>query len=193
MASYTISPLAYTKLVFHAAKWPSDSVTGLLVGTFDQKTKKGDIEDVIPLLHHWTELSMAMEAGLQLVEVYVKSKSQSFLGLYVANAGLEDASIPSSTSIVADALVKELGQAVVLVVDNSKLGSTSESPLLPFLSTSSFTSSTPSPAALVLTSPSIVATALEGIKSGKHIAVGDFDEHAEDLTVDWLVNGAIKA
>lgn len=72
MASYSISPLAYLKVILHAAKWHG-TVTGLLVGTFDSTTKAAVIQDAIPLLHHWTDLSPMMEAGLQLVRLTLGS------------------------------------------------------------------------------------------------------------------------
>lgn len=65
MTSYSISPLAYLKVILHAAKYPSSTCVGLLVGTLSNNTVS--VQDAIPLLHHWTELSPMMEAGLQLV------------------------------------------------------------------------------------------------------------------------------
>lgn len=49
-------------------------------------------------------------------EIHVRSKGQVFVGVYVANAGLEDVSIPTPVAAVADALRKEVPQALVLVV-----------------------------------------------------------------------------
>jgi hypothetical protein len=48
--------------------------------------------------------------------VYAKGKGQVFVGLYVANRGIEDTSLPTATMRVADALKRELPQAFVLVV-----------------------------------------------------------------------------
>lgn len=68
--AYTLSTLAYVKVLLHAAKYPSSTVVGIFTG------EKGtnQISNVIPLLHHWAELSPMMEAGLQLV------RSPSFFG-----------------------------------------------------------------------------------------------------------------
>lgn len=65
MANYFISPLAYLKVILHASKFPYATVTGLLLGT--QTAGVVTISDAVPLLHHWTDLSPMMEAGLQLV------------------------------------------------------------------------------------------------------------------------------
>lgn len=72
MASYSISPLAYLKVILHAAKYPSSTCVGLLVGTHDASSNLVSVQDAIPLLHHWTELSPMMEAGLQLVRLALK-------------------------------------------------------------------------------------------------------------------------
>jgi len=66
-STYTLSPLGYLKAIAHCAKYPASTVVGLLVGTTSPTNSQVLIEDAIPLLHHWTSLSMALEAGLQLV------------------------------------------------------------------------------------------------------------------------------
>lgn len=72
MTSYSISPLAYLKLMLHSAKYPANRTVGLLIGRSlptespSSKTIVG-IEDAIPLVHNWTDLSPMTEAALQLV------------------------------------------------------------------------------------------------------------------------------
>lgn len=66
MTHYSISPLAYLKIILHAAKHPAATIVGILVGT-NEKDSSVFVVDVIPLLHHWSSLSCMMEAGLELV------------------------------------------------------------------------------------------------------------------------------
>lgn len=75
--SYTLEPLAYFKAILHAAKHPSATTIGLLVGQFDNQSKTILVQDAIPLLHHWTDLSPMMEVALQLVS------SLPFAGCFV--------------------------------------------------------------------------------------------------------------
>lgn len=65
MVSYSIQHKAYVKIFLHAAKHPHKQVNGVLVG----KLVSGVVivQDVVPLLHHWTSLSPMMEIGLDLV------------------------------------------------------------------------------------------------------------------------------
>lgn len=68
MSTYSLSALAYTKIILHAAKFPSSRCIGLLVGPPPtSSTESATVQDAIPLLHHWADLSMAMEAALQFV------------------------------------------------------------------------------------------------------------------------------
>jgi hypothetical protein len=55
----------------------------------------------IPLLHHWTALSFAIELGLTLVEEYAAYKGYALAGLYFANEG-----IGSETCAVPELLKK---------------------------------------------------------------------------------------
>lgn len=62
-----LSERAYRKLMLHAAKYPSATVVGVLVGKHGTTV---DVDDVIPLAHHWTQLSPMTEAGLAMVRVH---------------------------------------------------------------------------------------------------------------------------
>jgi len=150
-STYTLSPLGYLKLLAHSAKYPASTVAGLLLGSLSSPSQV-TIEDAIPLLHHWTSLSMALEAGLQLVsppspsnppthpslsempavgpaltcsgccsqaEVYAKSQVWVIVGLYVANAGLEEVGVPVTLGPAVEALRANCPQGCVLVVSSS--------------------------------------------------------------------------
>ena len=70
MTTYRISTKAYTKAAFHAAKYPSRPVNGVFLG---RSTSDGvEIEDSVPLSHHWTSLSPLMEIGLSLVSDHLR-------------------------------------------------------------------------------------------------------------------------
>lgn len=62
--TYTISHVAYLKMILHSAKHPGQ-VNGVLLG--QKNGSEVVVSDTIPLLHHWTSLSPMMEIGLDLV------------------------------------------------------------------------------------------------------------------------------
>ncbi|TNY21059.1 hypothetical protein DMC30DRAFT_416358 [Rhodotorula diobovata] len=199
MPSYSVSPLAYLKLVLHAAAYPSSTVVGVLLGTVvDRSTGAVTVTDAVPLLHHWSDLSPAMEAGLALAETFARQQGAALVGLYVANERLGDMRVPHGVQRAADAVRSQCAEAIVLVVDNEKLAS-GEPAIVPHLPSSSssskppttWQSSTLSSAKLTLSDPSIPTKALAAVRAGQPGLVGDFDAHLEDVTVDWLRNARI--
>ncbi|KDE08456.1 hypothetical protein MVLG_01238 [Microbotryum lychnidis-dioicae p1A1 Lamole] len=199
--SYTLSPLAYLKLVLHASKYTSCSVCGLLVGSTSSSSSSAltTITDIIPLLHQWTTLSPMMEAALQMADLHLQSKrtETTFVGLYLANSRLSDLSIPPTLQLVADKLRSRFPSAVVLVVDNEHLDSTTQLPLLAHTYSPSSKSYNPLPpssssSSLILSDPSILSTTLTRVQQGDSTLIGDFDDHLADPSVDWLTNPRVS-
>ena len=65
--NYRLNDLAYTKVIFHALKYPDKTVNGLLLGHRPAPDALIEIVDAVPLQHHWTNLSPMMEVGLGMV------------------------------------------------------------------------------------------------------------------------------
>ncbi|GAA5864513.1 hypothetical protein JCM3774_005151 [Rhodotorula dairenensis] len=188
----SVSPLAYLKVVLHAAKYPANTVVGLLVGTVDATSSTCTVSDAIPLVHAWTDLAPMTEAALQLAQIYADQQGLVFLGLYVANERLNDLAIPHGAQRIADALHKERPQAFVLVVDNAKLAAP-EAALLPYTCSKSGTwsATTLSFAKISLVDSSIPEKALAVARQGRYADLGDFDDYLSDASVDWLRNPQI--
>ncbi|GAA5908242.1 ER membrane protein complex subunit 8/9 family protein [Sporobolomyces salmoneus] len=189
MSNYTLSTRASELLILHAAKHPTQTVCGLLVGS-----SSNSISDAIPLLHHWTELSAMMEVALQLAESSVKQQGKEILGLYIVNSRIGDMSVPLGLGKVADSIERENKNAVVLMIDNEKLNSDQ----LPFLLCSKHSSRsiwTHSPSAslnLDLDPSALNASIRNHLESNRQNLVGDFDDHLEDASIDWLTNSKLS-
>ncbi|KAI5122254.1 hypothetical protein M0805_007119 [Coniferiporia weirii] len=197
MIAYSVSQKAYAKVIFHAAKYPHKQVNGVLLG----KESSGAIEisDAIPLLHHWTSLSPSMEIGLDLARNYAQSNKLDIVGYYQASEYLDDTALAPVGEKVAETIKKSFSQAVAFVVDGLKLAA-GEPALVPYFPQG--TSSSWRPASQVadappfsaasnfrLTPPSAAARVLELIRDSKmHQKLGDFDDHLEDVSIDWLRN-----
>ena len=63
--SLTAEQLPLIKLLLHAAKHPSSSVSGLLLGSASDSVVS--VSDVIPLFHNSTQLAMPTEMALTQV------------------------------------------------------------------------------------------------------------------------------
>ncbi|KAH8113065.1 hypothetical protein DFH11DRAFT_1857281 [Phellopilus nigrolimitatus] len=197
MTTYTVSQRAYAKIAFHVAKYPHRPVNGVLLG----KDVSGNIEfiDAIPLLHHWTSLSPSMEIGLDLARNHALSLDLQVAGYYQATENLDDTALAPVGEKVAETIKRTFPQAVAFVVDGSRLAA-GEPALVPYLPQGN--SSSWRPAArnedvqpfsatshFKLAPPSASTHVLELIRDSKmHQKLGDFDDHLEDVSIDWLRN-----
>ncbi|KAJ6621857.1 hypothetical protein B0H10DRAFT_1789065 [Mycena sp. CBHHK59/15] len=193
MSRYIVSPQAYYKIFFHAAKHPQSSVNGVLLGKEEAGTV--DIVDAIPLLHHWTSLSPMMEIGLDLVGRHAESAGLSLVGYYQACERIDDTALAPVGERVAEKLKDGFKNAIALVIDGDKLGS-DDAALVPYFSqgtswrpysadSDAFTTGS----IFQLSSPDLPRRAIALVREKNlHQKFGDFDDHLEDVTIDWLRN-----
>ncbi|SJL09474.1 uncharacterized protein ARMOST_12852 [Armillaria ostoyae] len=190
MTSYVISSRAYFKIFFHTAKHPHQPVNGVLVG----KEEAGivTIVDIIPLLHHWTSLSPMMEIGLDLAGRTAESMHMKLVGYYQASERIDDTALAPVGEKIASKVKEGFGAAVAFVIDGNKLG-TGDAALVPYVSQGSSWRCNPAdfaPGSLFqLDSADLPARAVKLVKERRlHQKFGDFDDHLEDVTIDWLKN-----
>ncbi|OAX38768.1 Metallo-dependent hydrolase [Rhizopogon vinicolor AM-OR11-026] len=197
MASYSLSENAYLKIFFHAAKHPHLPVNGVLLGR--RTSDAVVIEDVIPLLHHWTSLSPMMEIGLDLAKGHAEAQEMTLVGYYQASEKLDDTALAPVGERVAQKIRDQFSDAVAFVIDGDKLGAGVPAliPYLPQPSTSfwrPYVAQTPAFTAgsnFSLTNPDSPSRAITLVRDHNlHEKFGDFDDHLEDVTIDWLRNKA---
>ncbi|KAJ7677476.1 hypothetical protein B0H17DRAFT_944892 [Mycena rosella] len=195
MSKYSVSAQAYFKIFFHAAKHPQSSVNGVLLGK-EEPAGTVNIVDAIPLLHHWTSLSPMMEIGLDLAGRHADSAGLKLVGYYQACERVDDTALAPVGERVAGKLKDSFKDAIAFVIDGENLGS-GEAALIPYISQG--TSWRPSGeanafsagSAFQLSSPDLPRRALALVQAqGSHQLFGDFDDHLEDVTIDWLRNTA---
>ncbi|KAF8551677.1 Metallo-dependent hydrolase [Imleria badia] len=197
MVSYSILHKAYVKTFFHAAKHPHKPVNGVLLGK--RVSDVVIIQDVVPLLHHWTSLSPMMEIGLDLARGHAESLNLSLVGYYQACERLDDTALAPVGERVAEHIRGQFGDAIAFVIDGDSLGS-GEAALIPYLPQSGPTTWRPqafqppafTPGARVtLANPESPSVAVSLVRDSQmHQKFGDFDDHLEDVTIDWLRNNA---
>jgi len=193
--TYVVSHQAYLKIFFHAAKHPHRPVNGVLLGRSSSGAVA--IEDAIPLLHHWTSLSPMMEIGLDLAQSHAESLGLQLVGYYQACENLDDRALAPVGEKVASKIRDGFKDAVAFVIDGERLGS-GEAALIPYLPLATSTSWRPhssdvppftagSSFTLALSDSPTQAVALVRDEH-RHQKFGDFDDHLEDVTIDWLKN-----
>ncbi|KIK81424.1 hypothetical protein PAXRUDRAFT_832875 [Paxillus rubicundulus Ve08.2h10] len=197
MVSYTILHKAYVKIFLHAAKHPHKPVNGVLLGRLSSGVVT--IQDVIPLLHHWTSLSPMMEIGLTLAKGHAESVDLSLVGYYQACERIDDTALAPVGERVVEQLRTQFSDVIAFVIDGDALGS-GEVALIPYLPQASSTSWRPqtlNPPAfapgsrIMLADPQTPSRAVALVRDDHlHHEFGDFDDHLEDVTIDWLRNNA---
>lgn len=72
MASVELSKLAYSKLLFHAFKYPHTAINGVLLAKEGSTGGTVCYEDAIPLFHQNLSLAPMLEVALMQVVIFFK-------------------------------------------------------------------------------------------------------------------------
>ncbi|TKR93965.1 hypothetical protein L596_008323 [Steinernema carpocapsae] len=121
-----ISPCAYSKVVLHSFRYPHCPVRGVLIA------KKGDgnqihIVDAIPVSHDVAALSAPIEIALVHIDEFCAQKKLIVAGVYFANEALCDTGIDPFSTKIAEKILAQNTNTVILQLDNTKLGVDSSS------------------------------------------------------------------
>ncbi|PNW83722.1 hypothetical protein CHLRE_05g240550v5 [Chlamydomonas reinhardtii] len=189
---------ALLKILAHAAKYPSNSVNGVLVGT----AKEGgsvEILDAIPLCHTTLTLAPALEIGLAQVESYTHiTGSVAIVGYYQSDARFGPGDLPPLGRKIADKVSEHQAQAVVLVLDNKRLEqfckAQADNPFELFSKDGSkgWKRASADGGELALKNADWKKLREEFFvmfKQLKHRTLHDFEEHLDDAGKDWLNKG----
>lgn len=135
MAKFTvkIGHTTYTKIVFHALKYPHCPVYGLLIGTAKDANNVISVTDAVPLLHS-QPLSTFTEAGLEAAYDAHCGSGNIIVGVYWAPeivtkspATLDPsaaAGAPAAAKIADRIAANGAGSLLVLEIDNIAISAT---------------------------------------------------------------------
>ncbi|KAG8833796.1 hypothetical protein FRC18_003064 [Serendipita sp. 400] len=175
-----LSHRAYLSILLHTAKYPHQTVNGVLLAS---STTGGEVivEQAVPLLHHWTSLSPMMEIGIELASTYAADAGLSIVAYYQANPTIHTHGFGPVGDRILTKLRQTAPDTVGFLVHLDELSSKSSAEV-PALITN--------PAAHVtLNNKRSPIRALELIASGlQSTSFADFDDHLENVQLDWLNN-----
>ncbi|KAH9052796.1 UPF0172-domain-containing protein [Lactarius vividus] len=210
--SFQLADLAYTKLILHALKYPHQTVNGVLLGTPSQSAGKTvDIVDAVPLQHHWSNLSPAMEIGLGMVAAHARTRTLQIVGYYQAPERLGDTTLSPAGERVACKIKEFFETPIALVLDDENGGAFVVRPpndIRPFTPpTFFFLDHFQSYVPLSSTSTAFLpvehklrftkAIPRRSLHLARHTNLlsqfVDFDDYLEDTNVRFLTNGAVEA
>ncbi|KAI8376271.1 uncharacterized protein BYT42DRAFT_573999 [Radiomyces spectabilis] len=189
MTNVTFS--AYALPLLHAAKYPWAEVCGVLLGKLGA-TGVTDVTHAIPFFHHWTSQTPMLEVALQQAELYAKQKDLTIVGWYQANEREDDKSLHANAIRVADTIRRNSQHALIFLIRNEKLANLekNEGAITPYI----YKEQQWRPVSQAFTPGNEFKftydetfAKLRGLMSGAvYTKVNDFDEHLENVSLDWL-------
>ncbi|KAH8254586.1 hypothetical protein KR032_011067 [Drosophila birchii] len=187
MCDYKISDRAYTKLIFHAAKYPHLAVNGLLLSEKSTKGSAVEIVDAIPLFHQCLHVTPMAEVALMQIDAYADREGLVIAGYYAAPENFYDNQVDKSPAAkIADKIQENFKNACFVVVDNKLMTLQHDRAAIQVYSCAGDAATRWSKAKFTLSQSS---QTLEGVslllKRGAMRDVVDFDNHLDNPENDW--------
>ncbi|CAG2167229.1 unnamed protein product [Oppiella nova] len=186
---------AYVKICMHSLKYPHSTVCGLLLTTKRKKasTNQTYIEflDAIPLIHSGHGLTHVLETALIQISNYYKSSDVQIGGIYQANKYFFDSQPNVFAQRLGEKVLENNSEAVVVMVNNIGLAQAlddqneMDSALTVYhLSDQKWKAKS---GGHRFENPSQAFNAVQEFifKSQLHFQLIDFDNHLDDIRMDW--------
>ncbi|KAJ1986906.1 hypothetical protein H4R33_003112 [Dimargaris cristalligena] len=205
MPQCQLSTTAFGTLAAHCTKYPWQAVQGVLLAPVNS-TAPVQVTQAIPISHLWCGLAPMVEIALQQVQLFCEKNKLRVAGFYYANELKDDQQLTSAVEAIADKILAQNPEAIVLLINNQELHAADQTglPLIPFeyqnkhwsrvqgltstptsLSSDTFTLSLESPETW-----STVRRLLTKVASNK-VNVLDFDDHLQSPSGDWMENAQL--
>ncbi|KAJ8604828.1 hypothetical protein CTAYLR_001034 [Chrysophaeum taylorii] len=170
--SVSISDVAYTKMMLHAARYFYCGVDGLCIGSKKEEDLV-EVTDVVPLFHNGT-LAPMLEAAFTVSEKYAKGvEGKTIVGYYYANEHVSDESVPPQATSIGATIAED---ACILQLANKRLEDPKDPAVLAY---------DPDGATKrkVLVAPRALNLFLKALDDD--LPIVDFDLHLDDVSKDW--------
>ncbi|KAI9486397.1 MAG: hypothetical protein EXX96DRAFT_41594 [Benjaminiella poitrasii] len=190
MVSNKVNLHAYAIPLLHAAKYPASDVCGVLLG---KNTTAGiEVQTAVPFFHHWTTLTSMLEVALEQVNIYAKKNDLAIIGWYHGNARLEDHVLPERAIKVAETIKKNNNdKAIIFLLDNKQISKLDQdkSAITPYINSDNQWKKIKEPfkneeASFI--ENDVYSKVCGLFSSSAYNRIHDFDEHLEDVSLDWL-------
>ncbi|XP_017090955.2 ER membrane protein complex subunit 8/9 homolog [Drosophila bipectinata] len=190
MCDYKLSERAYTKLIFHAAKYPHQAVNGLLLAEKSSKGSLVEIVDSIPLFHQCLYVTPMAEVALMQIDAYAEREGLVIGGYYAASENFYENQIDKVPATkIADKIQENFKNACFAVVDNKLVTLQHDRPAIQVFSSSSESGSGSARWSKAKFTLAQSSQTLEGVslllKRGAMRDVVDFDNHLDNPENDW--------
>ncbi|XP_067935955.1 ER membrane protein complex subunit 8-like [Watersipora subatra] len=178
---------SYVKMLLHAAKYPHCSVNGLFVR---KKSKKEDessrtpmqAKNCIPLFHGNLTLLPMLELALTEVEAYCEEEGLTVCGYYHIHSDINNTLPDIFTHKLMEKLDENYGNVCLVIVDNRKINN--EEDEVPY-STYNYVDGRLVPTSSVFMDTEAAERAGKAIQDGLYRDLVDFDNHLDNISLDW--------
>lgn len=208
-AEVEISVQAYSKMILHAAKYPSRAISGLLLA--EQNPGRGSgrrgseagggsgdgggggglagsrrvlLTDCVPLFHLALPLAPMLEVAFAQLDMWAKEKDLVIAGYYQANESYNDVSPNQVAYKISDLISENYSDAVLIMIENRRMSRDCAKSALHVYHNSGGQWHNKQPG-LVCLEPDCLAVASGLLIQRAHVQLMDFDNHLDNPTLDW--------
>ncbi|XP_030385884.1 ER membrane protein complex subunit 8/9 homolog isoform X2 [Scaptodrosophila lebanonensis] len=186
MCDYKISERAYTKLIFHAAKYPHLAVNGVLLGEKSPKGSTVVIVDAIPLFHQCLHVTPMAEIALMQIDAYAEQSGLIVSGYYAAAENFYDNQIERAPAVkIADKIQENNKDACFALIDNRLMSLDHERAALLVYNCSGEPGRWSKANYTLSQSTQTLEAVSSLLKRGAMRDVIDFDNHLDNPENDW--------
>jgi len=182
----SLSPRAYSKVLLHGCKYPHKAINGVFLAEDCKHT--GDllrIVDAIPLFHQCLGLAPMLEIALHQIDSYCRSNQLHVAGYYQGNENLNDNNPDFIAYKIAEKIVDNSPDAVLMMVDNEKLDMDCKGTALKLYQM--FDGKWKEmPSWHLVGGDAALVSSSELMRSKTYQSLFDFDNHLDDISSDWL-------
>uniref|UniRef100_A0A7S3UIC3 MPN domain-containing protein n=1 Tax=Oxyrrhis marina TaxID=2969 RepID=A0A7S3UIC3_OXYMA len=182
ISEFTFSTRSYAKLVSHVSKFPTDNVTGLLLG--HRNGGKVEFVDVVPLFHTHT-LSPMLQVACMLVEAYgdAQKPQLQIVGMYYASSFTSGGvQVPAVARAMSEKISANCSFATVWMIDAPAI-SRNEVGVRGYHGSKPDTSVDKS--AIVVPDAALGCTK-SLLSTHRYTTINDMDDHLQCAEIDWL-------
>lgn len=179
-------PCAYAKVLLHACKYPHKAVNGVLLA--EESSKNNDVirvVDAIPLFHQCLGLAAMLEIALTQIDTYCKSHKLQIVGYYQANEHIDDKSPDLIAYKIAEKINESNSNSFLMMIDNQKMDAECKETALDLHVLVESKWKVGNDWELIGGDASL-AIVSELITGKTYQSLVDFDNHLDDITLDWL-------
>lgn len=182
----SLSLRAYSKVVLHACKYPHKAINGIFLA---EETKHASdllrIVDAIPLFHQCLGLAAMLEIALGQIETYCKENQLFIAGYYQGNENLDDNSPDFIAYKVAEKVIEHTPAAILMMINNQKMDSDCKETALQLYQMQD-NKWKDIPSWHLVGGDVALVGCCELIRAKTYQSLIDFDNHLDDISLDWL-------